>query len=116
MNEFFAQEYVMVLNLGLINLTPWTLLSYSQVNDNYLNAKNGLIKIIPFAIRQDTEDVAYWELDSGIEVKIMHRFPERPSTEKYSCFAEWYINAVKDMFNHFSEDVFYAVNVDIFRR
>lgn len=88
-----------VVDLGLTDLDAWFILdapfggSYCEsINDRYPDRK-----LIPFAKRTDTDDVACFEIDKPNEVQIIHDFadPGWEQREGYPDFWSWFLSAVE---------------------
>jgi len=54
---------------------------------------------IPFAVRQDNDDVACWRASSNSEVLIVHDYssPGRELRNSYVSFWDWFRSAIDDM-------------------
>jgi len=97
----YTCEYLWLLEHQLVDLEPWFLLErddlewYSgQIAELYTD-----YEAIPFAKRQDNDDVACWiKGESGI-VQIIHvnASPGWEKRNKYSDFWAWFHQAIDDM-------------------
>lgn len=101
----YPQEFLRVVDLGLKNLDPWSILEGDALEQRYLEVSmrypdNGYI---PFAIRSDNDDIACWTKDSGNEqVKIVHDFASSgwEDVKTYGSFWDWFKAAIDDMIEH----------------
>ena len=101
--------FIRVVELGLTNLEPWWILTGDALRERY----NGLAKrypertLVPFARRQDNDDVACWDLADGTptvdgaptRVTVIHDFagPGFEARENYDDFYAWFRQAVEDL-------------------
>jgi hypothetical protein len=96
----YPPEFIRVVELGLVDLEPWWIL----VGDLLRERTAGLAKryperrLVPFARRQDNDDVACWDLDSG-KVTVIHDFasPGYEAREVLDDFYSWLRGAIEDL-------------------
>ena len=97
----YPRQFRRVVDLGLIDLEPWYLLGGKPLRDT----KSGLAEryparnLIPFARRQDNDDIACWQIGKNEEVFIIHDFAE-PGWEQRGQFADfygWFRRAIEDL-------------------
>jgi hypothetical protein len=99
--------FVRVVELGLTNLEPWRFLE-----DEFLRGRHlGLIdrypsrRLVPFARRQDNDDVACWDLAEG-GIVIIHDFasPGYELRARLPNFSAWLRMAIDDLIEFSPED------------
>lgn len=101
----YPKQYTTLLDLELINLRPWKILSIQKGIDYSEDLKKRYPNrnLIPFAIRTDCDDVACWDLakESDREkIYIIHDFASDGWEQQgeYKNFQEWFNSAIEDMF------------------
>jgi len=97
----YPRQFQHLLELGLIELQPWYLLDGKPLRD----AMAGLAeryperKLVPFAQRQDNNDIACWQVGEDEKVFVIH--DGAPSGEERSdCFPsfyDWFRCAIEDL-------------------
>lgn len=101
-NFWYPRSFIRVVELGITNLEPWHILEGSTLRAR----QTGLAQrfpdrtLIPFAIRQDNDDVACWDLDRGAEeVVVVHDFasPGWEDRAEYHDFYAWLRQALEDL-------------------
>jgi hypothetical protein len=99
---WYPSSFVRVVELGLTNLEPWHILEGDRLRER----NQGLAQrfpnrsLVPFAIRQDNDDVACWDLTlGGGRVTVVHDFaaPGWESRAEFSDFYTWLRQAVEDL-------------------
>ena len=95
----YPREFVRVVELGLTNLEPWWILQGDQLRDRFLGLRKRYEtrSLVPFATRQDNDDVACWDLDRGTVV-VVHDFasPGYEQRGELPNFYAWFRQAVED--------------------
>ena len=88
----YPPELIELVVSGEVVLTPWHLCNSDGVRHDYSALQKRLGReLIPFAHRQDREDLACLEKGRGQEILIIHDNTE-PGWEDeggYPCFADW---------------------------
>jgi len=88
----YPNELVDMIRLGRVKLVPWHLDKADASFREYLRLKSRLGRdLVPFAYRQDREDLACFEKGKGQTVLIIHDNTE-PGWEdegSYPSFADW---------------------------
>jgi hypothetical protein len=99
-NFSYPLEFIEIVNLGLTKLTPWLIPTGELLEDRYSGLRERFPerKLVPFAERQDNDDVACWDVRSG-KVVIVHDFgdPEAPDRAIFDNFFAWFRRAVEDL-------------------
>src|ERR1700722_13415076 len=84
--------FIRVVELGLTSLQPWWILGGDLLFERNagLSTRYPARSLVPFARRQDNDDVACWDVASG-NVVIIHDFssPNHEQREAFPTFADW---------------------------
>jgi hypothetical protein len=96
----YPPEFVRVVELGLTNLEPWWILDGDLLRARFVGLQKRYDKrrLVPFATRQDNDDVACWDVDVD-KVVIVHDFASPGSEQRaeFSNFYDWLRQAVEDL-------------------
>lgn len=99
---WYPSSFVRVVELGLTDLEPWHVLEGAQLRQR----GQGLVQrypartLVPFAIRQDNDDVACWDLARGGErIVVIHDFatPGWEGRGEYPDLFGWLRQAIEDL-------------------
>lgn len=98
----YPHGLVRTVDLGLLDLDPWWILEGALLRtlNGGIQGLYPLRRLIVFAKRQDNDDVACFDLDTG-KVAIVHAFAS-PGWERRGEFADfraWLHQAIDDMIN-----------------
>ncbi|KJS29592.1 MAG: hypothetical protein VR64_19690 [Desulfatitalea sp. BRH_c12] len=97
----YPSQLIRVCELNLMNLEPWIILEGEQLRARYDGLKERYKDrdLVPFARREDMDDVACWEKGQGESVIIIHDFASPGYEQKgmYKDFWDWFRAAVEDM-------------------
>ncbi|HEX7660080.1 MAG TPA: hypothetical protein VF444_11440 [Pseudonocardiaceae bacterium] len=98
-NFEYPREFIRVVELGLTNIEPWWIIEGDRLRRRYLGLKKRYHgrSLVPFAIRQDNDDVACWDAATG-RVVIIHDFASS-GFEQYAelpNFNAWLRLAIED--------------------
>ena len=88
----YPTELVELVLAGRVKLTPWHVCKASAVRGLHIRLKDRLDReLVPFAHRQDREDLACFEKGKGHEVLIIHdnTDPGWESEGSYPRFSDW---------------------------
>lgn len=98
----YPRKFVRILDLGLTDLEPWLILE-----GDFLRAKHlGLAErfparsLVPFACRQDNDDVACWDLEQASgRIAVVHDYasPGWERRAEFADFDDWLRQAVEDL-------------------
>ena len=98
-------EYERIKSLNLTDLEPWVFLDESDfefrikgMKERYPNSD-----LVPFARRQDNDDVACWEKEGGNEkVVIIHDYASSgwEKDREFPTFWGWFKQAIDDMIEY----------------
>lgn len=97
----YPAEFVRIVELGLVNLEPWWIEGGNTLRQRAsgLKLRYPTRALVPFASRQDNDDLACWDLSEPGRVVIVHDFA-RPGWEaqgEWPDFYSWLRQAVEDL-------------------
>ena len=96
----YPPEFVRVVELGLTNLEPWWIMSGGPLRDRHAGLARRYPQrvLVPFARRQDNDDVACWDV-LGRTLVVVHDFaaPGSEDRDRYPDFYSWLRRAVEDL-------------------
>jgi hypothetical protein len=96
----YPSDFLRVVALGLTNLEPWWIVTGDLLRERDAGLKTRYADraLVPFAVRQDNDDVAAWDLDTGTVV-IVHDFasPGHEQRAQLDDFAAWLHQAIEDL-------------------
>lgn len=99
----YPAEFIRVVELGLIDLEPWWIFDGDQLwsRAEGLRSRYPDRRLVPFARRQDNDDVACWDLAEG-DVAIVHDFasPGWERRARFPDFYAWLRQAIEDLIEH----------------
>jgi hypothetical protein len=97
----YPPEFIRIVELGLTNLEPWRILGGEQLRQRLLGMRSRYPTrhLVPFAARQDSDDVAAWDSQDPGRVVIIHDYasPGDELVEEHPSFADWFKYAIQDM-------------------
>lgn len=96
----YPREFLKIADLNLVDLDLWYLMTKEQVEIRITGLKNRTErKLIPFARRDDGDDIACFEVVKGNKVQIIHDFASAgyEQRKEYDCFGDWFKDAVEEM-------------------
>lgn len=96
----YPHEFRRMVDLGIVDMEPW----YVIQGEVLRNALQGLRArypdsgLVPFARRQDNDDIACWPAPFAGEVLIVHDFasPGWEQRARFATFYDWFRQAVED--------------------
>ena len=96
----YPRQFVRVVELGLTDLEPWLILQGEQLHGHLLGLRKRypLSSLVPFARRQDNDDVACWDVTKS-NVVIIHDFasPGFEGRQEFENFNSWLRQAIDDL-------------------
>lgn len=100
-NFRFPQSYLKVIELNLVDYEYWYLMDKEQIKTR----KEGLHKrfpnrnLIPFARRDDNDDIACFEIGFDEKVFIVHDYATEgyERRQEFDDFWSWFISAIKEL-------------------
>jgi hypothetical protein len=97
---FYPSGFIRVVELGLTNLEPWWILTGNLLRDRYQGIMRRYpgLSLVPFARRQDNDDVACWEVKAD-KVVVIHDFADEVNLirAEFKDFYAWLRQAVEDL-------------------
>lgn len=100
----YPEEFLQIVNQGLIDFKPWIIMSGDYLHDRYQGLKERYKKsvLIPFARRLDNDDLACWNIEDLTKVFIIHDFASEgwEKRKTFNSFWEWFKQIVDDMIEH----------------
>ena len=96
----YPSNYLNLLELNLIDYEEWFFLNPTQVAIRIegLQQRYPHRKLIPFARREDNDDIACFEVGKKDSVQIIHDFASEGYEQKkqYDKFIDWYNDIKKE--------------------
>lgn len=97
----YPRQFEHIVELGLLDLEPWHILKGEALRDT----KAGLAqrypdrRLIPFAYRQDNDDVACWQAGESESVFVIHDFASAGWEQRasFASFYDWLRQAIEDL-------------------
>ncbi len=104
----YSKAFLKAVELNLVDLDIWYIMDDKQV----LHRMDGLQKrypkrnLVPFARREDNDDVACFETGGGGKVLIIHDYANEgwEQRKEFSDFWSWFESAVEDMIAYRREE------------
>ncbi len=97
----YPESFLRILNLNLVDLDLWYIMDKEQMMYRYEGLKGRYPNrvLIPFAKRDDNDDIACFEQNKGEEVKIIHDFASSGYEQRkcYKTFWDWFRDAIEEM-------------------
>lgn len=98
----YPKEFLTLVNQNLLDFDPWIILLGDRLKERYkgLKSRYPSRELIPFARREDNDDVACWEKDKG--VVIIHDFASQgfEGGKETMTFWDWFRLIVNDMIDY----------------
>ncbi|GAA0383751.1 hypothetical protein [Streptomyces luteireticuli] len=96
----YPDEFVRVVELGLTNLEPWWIFDGDLLRRRLVGLQERYPgrRLVPFARRQDNDDVACWDLDQG-GIAVVHDFASAgwEQRARFEDFNSWLRQAIEDL-------------------
>lgn len=97
----YPQSFVKAVELNLVDFDLWYMMDEGQVLRRIegLNQRYPNRKLIPFARRDDNDDIACFEIGKGEKVQIVHDFASEgyEQRKEFEDFGQWLEAAVHEM-------------------
>lgn len=97
----YPREFLRIVEQGIVDLSPWHLLGgdRARIRREGLQQRYPDKNLVPFARRQDNDDVACWEGQNTQQIVIIHDYasPGWENARKFPSFWDWFRVAVEDM-------------------
>jgi hypothetical protein len=95
----YPPEFIRVLDHGLTDIEPWWIIEGERLRIRFsgLRERYPSRTLVPFALRQDNDDVACWDVAGG-NVTIIHDFasPGWEQRAELTDFYAWFRRAIED--------------------
>lgn len=97
----YPTSFKRIVRLELVDLEPWYIMNGARVEERMesLKTRYPTRDLIPFARRDDNDDLACWERGKGEMVVVIHDY-SRPGEEEIRAFAtfwDWFRSAIDEM-------------------
>ncbi len=97
----YPRQFIHIAELGLLDLEPWYVLQSNALRQ----AKAGLASrypernLVPFARRQDNDDIACWCAPDSQQIFVIHDFASAGWEERaiFPKFYDWFRQAIEDL-------------------
>lgn len=97
----YPAEFVKIAELNLADFDMWYLMDAKQVDKRIkgLQDRYPSRQLIPFARRDDCDDIACFEVGKGNRVQIVHDYASAGWERRkgYECFWDWFRCAIEEM-------------------
>ena len=97
----YPAEYAKIVKLNLLDFEKWYLMSNEQIDTRIKGLKSRYPSrdLIPFARRDDNDDIACFEVGKSDRVQIIHDFAGQgfEQRKEYECFWDWFRAAIDEM-------------------
>jgi hypothetical protein len=97
----YPRLFIRVVEQGLTDLEPWQILGGQNLWNRALGLRQRYPErvLVPFAERQDNDDVACWEPEAtaGVVVVHDHASPGWERRQEFASFEEWLRQAIEDL-------------------
>ena len=107
-NFSYPRDILKIVELNLIDLDIWYLMKQEQaiIRIKGLEERYPSRKLIPFARRDDSDDIACFEVGKADRVQIIHDFASEGYEQKkeYECFWNWFRDAINEMIDKDEHD------------
>jgi len=96
----YPPQFMRIVEQNLVYLDPWRVLEGEELRKKYEGIKERYPdrEFVPFAKRDDSDDVAGWEKGVPGKVVILHDYasPEWEERETLDSFWHWLRKAIED--------------------
>jgi len=97
----YPKEFLRLIQQNIVDLTPWYLMDRDQVMSRMegLRLRYPQRELVPFARRDDNDDLACWEKGRGESVLVIHDFASAGHEDRarFGDFWSWFRSAIEDM-------------------
>lgn len=95
----YPDEFKRIVGQGLIDFDPWIIMEKDRLKTRYdgLKRRYPSRELIPFARREDNDDVACWEKNKYGRVIIIHDFASEgyENVQEFGSFWDWLRSALE---------------------
>ena len=103
----YPYEYLVIKKLKMTNLFFWRFLNEDDIcfRAEGLSLRYRNRKLIPFAKRDDCDNLACFEVGKNNKIEIIHDFSAEgyEQVKEYDSFLEWYKDAFNELINNIDE-------------
>ncbi|WP_461612169.1 hypothetical protein [Clostridium sp. Marseille-QA1073] len=100
----YPDSFVKVVELKLLDFDLWYIMDEEKILNRFKGLKERYPnrKLIPFARRDDNDDIACFEVDKGERVQIIHDFASVGCEQRkeYNDFWTWLEEAIREMIEY----------------
>lgn len=104
----YPSAYNKIIELNLVDFDTWYLIEEGQATRRYYDLKERYPnrKLIPFARRDDNDDIACFEIGKGGKVELIHDFATEGFEQKneFEDLWEWLKFAIDEMIKDNKDD------------
>ncbi|MDA1476178.1 hypothetical protein [Bacillus changyiensis] len=98
---YYPKSFRKAIELNLLDFDLWYIMNEERVLERLKGLKNRYPNrnLIPFARRDDNDDIACFEIGKGEKVEIIHDFASRGYEQRteYNDFWAWLVEATREM-------------------
>jgi len=98
----YPSEFELLIDQNLLDFDPWIILTGDRLKKRFFGLKERYPSrdLVPFARREDNDDLACWE--KGKEVVVIHDFASSGNErgESSISFWSWFRQVIEDMIEH----------------
>lgn len=99
----YPESFIKIVRLNLVDLEPWYIMDLEQILSRIKGLKERYPQrnLIPFAKRDDSDDIACFEVNKGETVHVIHDFASSGYEQRksYNNFWQWFKEAIDEMIN-----------------
>lgn len=103
----YPESFLKILELNLLDYDVWYIMPKEQVETRIKGLKQRYPnrRLVPFARRDDSDDIACFEVGQDGRVFIIHDFASEGYEQRkiYEDFWEWFKDAIQEMINYNEE-------------
>ena len=97
----YPASFYKIIDLNLVHFDLWNIMYSDEVEERIKGLKERYPnrKLIPFARRDDNDDIACFEVGKGEKVQIIHDFASEgyEQRKEYNDFWAWLEDAISEM-------------------
>ena len=109
----YPKEFLKIVHLGLVNFDFWYLMDYEQTEWRIKGLKERYPdrKLVPFARRDDNDDIVCFDIDRDGRVQKIHDFASAGWEQRkdYESFWDWFREAIDEMIEEGEYDELWKV-------
>ncbi len=100
----YPREFMRLVDQNLLDFDPWIILQGERLRSRFHGMKERFPgrELVPFARREDNDDVACWERGDSKGVVIIHDFSSSgyEKRESFDSFWDWFRKVVEEMIEY----------------